>query len=175
MYDTFLLGTKNLSGRVTRTFVNLLSCSDSSTISWHSNYFAMAASWHHTIKRKPSIQKVTLSWRMKMAYQSYTTCKKSFQVAIKDIYEHFNPKVSLFYIASLLFILLIWQSCLTFLDEWTNFLERITCKNESEVWENEENILQLRHWVSLRGQTLCRTGNSCNIFSFKFVYLPLQL
>ncbi|KAI8540658.1 hypothetical protein RHMOL_Rhmol08G0003600 [Rhododendron molle] len=44
-----------------------------------------------------------------------------------------------------------------FPDEWTNFLERITCKNESEVWENEENILQLRHWVSLRGQTLCRT------------------
>ncbi|KAE9466125.1 hypothetical protein C3L33_01971, partial [Rhododendron williamsianum] len=41
--------------------------------------------------------------------------------------------------------------------EWTNFLERITCKNESEVWENEENVLQLRHWVSLRGQTLCRT------------------
>ncbi|XAR73155.1 1,3-beta-glucan synthase [Bertholletia excelsa] len=25
------------------------------------------------------------------------------------------------------------------------------------VWENEENILRLRHWVSLRGQTLCRT------------------
>ncbi|XP_052191392.1 callose synthase 5 isoform X2 [Diospyros lotus] len=44
-----------------------------------------------------------------------------------------------------------------FPDEWTNFLERIDCKNESEVWENEENILQLRHWVSLRGQTLCRT------------------
>ncbi|KAG5534087.1 hypothetical protein RHGRI_022278 [Rhododendron griersonianum] len=44
-----------------------------------------------------------------------------------------------------------------FPDEWTNFLERITCKNESEVWENEENVLQLRHWVSLRGQTLCRT------------------
>ncbi|XP_074275339.1 callose synthase 5-like isoform X1 [Silene latifolia] len=44
-----------------------------------------------------------------------------------------------------------------FPDEWNNFLERITCKKESEVWESEENILQLRHWVSLRGQTLCRT------------------
>ncbi|CAN1352837.1 Callose synthase 5 [Linum perenne] len=42
-------------------------------------------------------------------------------------------------------------------DEWTNFMERINCKKESEVWENEENILQLRHWASLRGQTLCRT------------------
>ncbi|KAA8531070.1 hypothetical protein F0562_005779 [Nyssa sinensis] len=44
-----------------------------------------------------------------------------------------------------------------FPDEWNNFMERLNCKKESEVWENEENILQLRHWVSLRGQTLCRT------------------
>ncbi|PON36082.1 Glycosyl transferase [Parasponia andersonii] len=44
-----------------------------------------------------------------------------------------------------------------FPDEWNNFMERINCKEESELWENEENILQLRHWVSLRGQTLCRT------------------
>ncbi|KAM7275814.1 hypothetical protein ACFE04_017680 [Oxalis oulophora] len=28
---------------------------------------------------------------------------------------------------------------------------------ESDIWEIDENILQLRHWVSLRGQTLCRT------------------
>ena len=38
-------------------------------------------------------------------------------------------------------------------------MERINCKRESEVWGNEENVLQLRHWASLRGQTLCRTGN----------------
>ncbi|KAL6993021.1 Callose synthase 5 [Sarracenia purpurea var. burkii] len=57
-----------------------------------------------------------------------------------------------------------------FPDEWTNFLERLTCKNESEVWENDENILQLRHWVSLRGQTLCRTGNLMQFFS-----LPISL
>lgn len=44
-----------------------------------------------------------------------------------------------------------------FPDEWNNFMERLNCKKESEVWENEENILHLRHWVSLRGQTLCRT------------------
>ncbi|CAI9108896.1 OLC1v1008598C1 [Oldenlandia corymbosa var. corymbosa] len=43
-------------------------------------------------------------------------------------------------------------------DEWNNFLERLNC-NEFEVWENEENILQLRHWASLRGQTLSRTGS----------------
>ncbi|XP_043804550.1 callose synthase 5 [Manihot esculenta] len=42
-------------------------------------------------------------------------------------------------------------------DEWNNFMERVNCKNESEVWENEENILLLRHWASLRGQTLFRT------------------
>uniref|UniRef100_A0A0E0L8M2 1,3-beta-glucan synthase n=1 Tax=Oryza punctata TaxID=4537 RepID=A0A0E0L8M2_ORYPU len=44
-----------------------------------------------------------------------------------------------------------------FPDEWNNFLERIGCQRESEVWGNEENVLQLRHWASLRGQTLCRT------------------
>ncbi|KAJ8769165.1 hypothetical protein K2173_000940 [Erythroxylum novogranatense] len=44
-----------------------------------------------------------------------------------------------------------------FPDEWTNFMERINCKKDSEVWESDENILQLRHWASLRGQTLCRT------------------
>ncbi|CAN4114506.1 unnamed protein product [Withania somnifera] len=44
-----------------------------------------------------------------------------------------------------------------FPEEWNNFMERIGCKKESEVWENEENILQLRHWASLREQTLCRT------------------
>ncbi|KAK3008792.1 hypothetical protein RJ639_014255 [Escallonia herrerae] len=44
-----------------------------------------------------------------------------------------------------------------FPDEWDNFMERIQCKDESEIYEIEENVLQLRHWVSLRGQTLCRT------------------
>lgn len=44
-----------------------------------------------------------------------------------------------------------------FPDEWNNFMERIECKKDGEIWENEEHILQLRHWVSLRGQTLCRT------------------
>lgn len=40
-------------------------------------------------------------------------------------------------------------------------MERLDCKKDSEVWEKDENILQLRHWASLRGQTLCRTGNDC--------------
>ncbi|RHN69933.1 putative 1,3-beta-glucan synthase [Medicago truncatula] len=42
-------------------------------------------------------------------------------------------------------------------DEWNNFMERLNCKKDSEVWERDENILQLRHWASLRGQTLSRT------------------
>lgn len=50
-------------------------------------------------------------------------------------------------------------------DEWNNFMERLNCKKDSEIWENDENILQLRHWVSLRGQTLCRTGIKCFILS----------
>ncbi|KAK8637221.1 hypothetical protein V6N13_064645 [Hibiscus sabdariffa] len=41
-------------------------------------------------------------------------------------------------------------------DEWNNFIERLSCK-ENEIWENDEQILQLRHWVSFRGQTLSRT------------------
>ncbi|PWA75022.1 callose synthase 5 [Artemisia annua] len=44
-----------------------------------------------------------------------------------------------------------------FPDEWENFMERINCKEDSEIFESDERILQLRHWVSLRGQTLCRT------------------
>ncbi|KAG5000330.1 hypothetical protein JHK87_021402 [Glycine soja] len=44
-----------------------------------------------------------------------------------------------------------------FPEEWNNFLERLDCKKDSDIWEKEENILQLRHWASLRGQTLCRT------------------
>ncbi|XP_076925795.1 callose synthase 5-like [Bidens hawaiensis] len=44
-----------------------------------------------------------------------------------------------------------------FPDEWENFMERINCKEDVDIFENDENILQLRHWVSLRGQTLCRT------------------
>ncbi|XP_065874935.1 callose synthase 5-like [Euphorbia lathyris] len=42
-------------------------------------------------------------------------------------------------------------------DEWNNFMERLNCKTDTELWGNEENILQIRHWASLRGQTLSRT------------------
>jgi hypothetical protein len=42
---------------------------------------------------------------------------------------------------------------------WNNFMGRINSKRGSEVGANEENVLQLRHWASLRGQTLCRTGS----------------
>jgi len=45
-------------------------------------------------------------------------------------------------------------------------MERINCKAETEVWQSEENILQLRHWVSLRGQTLCRTGGCCYLLAY---------
>ncbi|KAH7520841.1 hypothetical protein FEM48_Zijuj08G0188700 [Ziziphus jujuba var. spinosa] len=55
-------------------------------------------------------------------------------------------------------------------DEWNNFMERLNCKQNSDIWENDEHILQLRHWVSLRGQTLCRTGFSCNIMLFRLIY-----
>lgn len=49
-------------------------------------------------------------------------------------------------------------------------MERIDCKTDNEIWENDENILQLRHWVSLRGQTLCRTGIHCIIILLNLIY-----
>lgn len=65
---------------------------------------------------------------------------------------------------SLVYFLVYLTSLYFLLDEWNNFMERLGCKKESEVWENDENILQLRHWASLRGQTLCRTGTFKDFF-----------
>ena len=128
-------------------------------------------SWLHTIVRKLSTQKVISSWRMKMEYQSYTTCKKSFQVS-NTINTLINTCVHAIIVSYFLYKICV--PCLAImlwflLDEWNNFLERINCKNDSEVWETEENILQLRHWVSLRGQTLCRTGI---LRFFYYFFLP---
>ncbi|XP_074576315.1 callose synthase 7-like [Curcuma longa] len=40
-------------------------------------------------------------------------------------------------------------------DEWKNFLERVKYDNSENFWR--ENMDELRHWVSYRGQTLART------------------
>ncbi|AQK80817.1 Putative glycosyl transferase family protein [Zea mays] len=42
-------------------------------------------------------------------------------------------------------------------DEWKNFLERVGCKNEEGLREDEELEEKLRLWASYRGQTLTRT------------------
>eukprot|EP01018_Ginkgo_biloba_P029298 Gb_06219 [translate_table: standard] len=42
-------------------------------------------------------------------------------------------------------------------DEWKNFLERVKCQTEQEVLDNDDNVQELRHWASYRGQTLTRT------------------
>ena len=47
------------------------------------------------------------------------------------------------------------------LDEWNNFLERIgrsDSTDEVELQKNPSDALELRFWVSYRGQTLARTG-----------------
>ena len=54
-------------------------------------------------------------------------------------------------------------------------MERLSCKQKSEIWENDEHILQLRHWVSLRGQTLCRTGFRFKIIFFRLIYGSLSV
>ncbi|KAK9049637.1 hypothetical protein SSX86_031393 [Deinandra increscens subsp. villosa] len=61
----------------------------------------------------------------------------------------------LLYTTSSVTHMFMWLSASS--DEWENFMERINCKEDADIFENDENILQLRHWVSLRGQTLCRT------------------
>ncbi|AQK67353.1 Callose synthase 3 [Zea mays] len=42
-------------------------------------------------------------------------------------------------------------------DEWKNFLERVGCKNEEVLREDEQLEEKLCLWVSYRGQTLTRT------------------
>lgn len=47
------------------------------------------------------------------------------------------------------------------LDEWENFLERIgrgKSAGDIDLQENSSDSLELRFWVSYRGQTLARTG-----------------
>lgn len=45
-----------------------------------------------------------------------------------------------------------------YLDEWTNFLERVKCTSEEELRGKSELEEELRLWASHRGQTLSRTG-----------------
>lgn len=48
-----------------------------------------------------------------------------------------------------------------FLDEWENFLERIGRGGDTrdvDLQESSSDSLELRFWVSYRGQTLARTG-----------------
>jgi callose synthase len=61
---------------------------------------------------------------------------------------------------------LLW---LTSADEWRNFLTRINRDEnapDSELFGNQNDILELRLWASYRGQTLARTGllSSINLF-----------
>lgn len=60
---------------------------------------------------------------------------------------------------------------LYFADEWDNFLERIgrrSSTEDAELQENSSDSLELRFWVSYRGQTLARTG-------YKFLANPICL
>lgn len=48
-------------------------------------------------------------------------------------------------------------------DEWENFLERINRGDSSgdvDFEESSSDNLELRFWVSYRGQTLARTGKN---------------
>ncbi|KMZ61710.1 1,3-beta-glucan synthase [Zostera marina] len=42
-------------------------------------------------------------------------------------------------------------------DEWTNFLQRVDCRNEDELFANTELKEELCLWASYRGQTLTKT------------------
>lgn len=116
--------------------------------------------------RKLSTQKVILRWKMKTVYQSFTISKRFIQVPFYyQLLENELP-FSVMFLSLFCYLFFVCLTPLCFLlDEWTNFMERIGCTKDQEVWENEENILLLRHWASLRGQTLCRTG-TLNTFSY---------
>ena len=57
-------------------------------------------------------------------------------------------------------------------DEWANFLERIGRgeSSEDDFKDSPSDILELRFWVSYRGQTLARTGK----FIFSFLFVPVD-
>ncbi|XP_048541404.1 callose synthase 3-like isoform X2 [Triticum urartu] len=42
-------------------------------------------------------------------------------------------------------------------DEWKNFLERMQCLGEEDLYATKDLEVELRHWASYRGQTLTRT------------------
>ena len=86
-----------------------------------------------------------------------------------DVFLHRNHRPTIF--CSFLFLVRTYplhcfpQTLLdTFdfiLDEWDNFLERIgrgESTGDAELQENSSDALELRFWVSYRGQTLARTG-----------------
>jgi callose synthase len=63
-----------------------------------------------------------------------------------------------------------------FADEWANFLERIGRgeSSEEDFKESSSDTLELRFWVSYRGQTLARTGEFVVLFmllSTEYSYL----
>ncbi|RYQ84944.1 hypothetical protein Ahy_B10g104451 [Arachis hypogaea] len=119
--------------------------------------------------RAPRVRKM-LSFSVMTPYYSEETVysKNDLEVENEDgvsiiyyLQKIYPGSNSLLYTISLIsfFFFLKRKDCLrsVFIDEWNNFMERLDCKKDSEVWEKEENVLQLRHWASLRGQTLCRT------------------
>jgi callose synthase len=86
---------------------------------------------------------------------------------LQKIYPGYSrpPKIllELTYHAFYLFLIsikpdLISWKCMNPEDEWKNFLERVDCKTEEEVREDETLEDELRLWASYRGQTLTRTG-----------------
>ena len=96
---------------------------------------------------------------MRTEFPFFSTYKKFTQVIIFSLSYH---------LLELIFMQIFWVCPLStetdFLctnlieDEWKNFLERVGCKNEEELREDEELEEKLRLWASYRGQTLTRTG-----------------
>ncbi|KAH1237314.1 Callose synthase 5 [Glycine max] len=94
--------------------------------------------------RAPRVRKM-LSFSVLTPYYSEETVYSKNDIEVEN-----EDGVSIMYYLQKIFPVMLPE-------EWNNFLERLDCKKDSDIWEKEENILQLRHWASLRGQTLCRT------------------
>lgn len=126
----------------------------------HSMYLAVL--WLPTTVKKQYIPKVILIWRMKMVNNYILSTKDLFPGFLSVLFP-FNLHASIICYQVTKFSTL---SLIMIPDDygWNNFMGRINSKRGSEVGANEENVLQLRHWASLRGQTLCRTGESNWLF-----------
>jgi hypothetical protein len=96
---------------------------------------------------------------MRMEFPFFSTCKKFTQVFFSLAYHLLELIFMRFFLCVCPLSSETDFLCTILIeDEWKNFLERVGCKNEEVLREDEQLEEKLCLWVSYRGQTLTRTG-----------------